>query len=146
MWTDFQLLVCFLKYLPNKTPIFREKIVLKNAIFGPNSPPPARLWCPVQVFVSSQTNVTVSSFIRSHGELHTKHEGRFCLTISNFARSLAAFEFVLKVLSGYFCFCKFDRHFVISFFGWISWHSSFKLLKQLDSWTSRSCAWDFAQL
>ena len=39
--------------------IFTEQIVPKNAIFGLNSPPRS----PVQVFVRSQTNATVSSLI-----------------------------------------------------------------------------------
>ena len=32
----FNCFNCFLKYLSNKTPIFKEKIVPQNEIFGPN--------------------------------------------------------------------------------------------------------------
>ena len=56
----FLTVILLAEKLPNKTPIFREKIVPKNAIFGPNPPPPPPL-CPVQVFVRSQTNATVVS-------------------------------------------------------------------------------------
>ena len=53
--SDFNcMFICFLKYLRNKSPIFKEKIFPKNAVFGPNSLPPP-LWCPVQVFVRSNT-------------------------------------------------------------------------------------------
>ena len=55
-----RLLVCFLKYLPNRTPIFKEKIVPKKGNFWPKLPRP---WCTVQVFVRSETNATVSNFI-----------------------------------------------------------------------------------
>ena len=34
MLTDSQLLVCFQNYSPNKTPIFKEKIVPKNAFLA----------------------------------------------------------------------------------------------------------------
>ena len=50
---------------------FKEKIVPKNAIFGPNFRP----WFPVQVFVRSQTNATVSSFIRSPNYTQSMKEG-----------------------------------------------------------------------
>ena len=43
---------------------FSRRIIIvppQNAIFGPNVSP----WCPVQVFVRSQTNATLSSFIWS---------------------------------------------------------------------------------
>ena len=35
-----RLLVCFLKYLPNRTTIFKEKIVPKKGNFWPKLPPP----------------------------------------------------------------------------------------------------------
>ena len=42
----FLIVSLLLKYLPNKTLIFKVNIVPKNAIFGANFPPR----CPVQVF------------------------------------------------------------------------------------------------
>ena len=71
--------------------------------FVQTSPHP---WCPVQVFVRSQTNATVSSFIWSTNYKQGMREG-FCLTISNFAQSLATFvlkDLPLKKHETYFYF------------------------------------------
>ena len=75
------LTVSLLSEIFNKTPIFKEKIVPKNAISGPNSPPtpppPSRCPVPVQVFVRSQTNATVSSLILSTNYTQSMREGFF---------------------------------------------------------------------
>ena len=40
MQTDFQLLVCFLKFLPNKTPIFKRKLSQKMQFVAQTQQPP----------------------------------------------------------------------------------------------------------
>ena len=57
-----RLLVCFLKYLPNKTPIFKKK-----EIFGPNFPPPD-VQCRCLLEVKQMPQRVVSS------ELLTTHK------------------------------------------------------------------------
>ena len=62
--------VCFLKYLPNKTPIFKEKIVPKSAILAQTPPPDAH--CR---FLLEVKQMPVSSVIWSTNYTQSMREG-----------------------------------------------------------------------
>ena len=81
--TDFLLLLCFVKYLPNKTPIFKEKIVPKNVIFGPNIPPDAQ--CRFLLEVKQMPQWVVSY------DVLTTHKVWGKVLFDHFAQSLATF-------------------------------------------------------